>query len=1817
MSKGFSAIGLGVKKDEKIAPATLAKTHYTEQIETNAKDYGYKAANLIFLQEKLGKVLEGQKLSVKVGVPEFLAIPHELIQGHLNDHAAPQWKDLFTAYQASFEQQSDQRSLSPETTGKLAELQECITTCFKNHTFDVQALLAKSVEFQSIYNSLKDGALALTARSTGSHEDKVDIANPGGNESVVTNKANLSEALGVVAASYVGAKSLSQRLKADDTTITEDPVMPVLLQCLVGEGLSTGTDHGKDEQVVSGVMYNNEGSTRMQYSYGHGEYVVNSKGPVDNTYVSQQGVVYSETHLKHSRLVPKINPESHKIKLETVGNSVSNAYSSAIPAAVLRDMHEVACEIEKLYGMRMDIEFVYEPAIGKLNIVQARPIPEGSRKGIAPSALATDFLAKEAANLVTIKALNVITPEVNRAAVITDPSEVIICDKIEQALNEYLTKDSSKVKAVIVRQPSPDTSHEAGQFSSKAIAVIQVNDLDIAKKLLSGGKPVVIDPQHGKLYQLEGHKNSPDLEQALYKTGVLREGIFASPLSAYVSPPDYQFKATMTEDALKKPIDNALETLKNSDQTLGELIATAHDLTNPEAASKSQHLLFSIAFSAMHASKGQMNHDGDDLAISLKEQFESLQIPKVAANNQLLKDSLGYILTGLANSHKQGHISKEVFQHAMIVGAEMAIMLDQIEQSQGLDKASTDHLIMQYFNIAKKFEGLVMAQAPATTVSRSVVQDLAEEAYKLDVQKQVIKIFRQKYTEKQLQRMEKDQVIEKTFLSLTGFKNLPEAQVGVFYDASKLGQYLINPAQKGNWLKFCLESSKNPNTAIELSEVVKQVVSNNIQTAWMNLTFTENYVKANSDNEKTLESLVANFRELTELKDGKQESIMEMITKAQRLITELKAQISLWSDPSAFDKLYNELHGSQDGSSDGKLLKIRKLLEFNKDASDLEKMMIMEARDKMIDALDLTCKAVQTSTQYGNKIAQAQNFAKLINIDFYELMKEQVKYGNYEDAIDLFWYLDRFIKEHSHNRATQEELFIPADFDVTTVIVGTDGLFKKGVGPCGFVTRFSSIATTASLHTLLHQNAITANTKLSNSSLIIKQLPQCLAPLISGETTITITGSDLEIKKNYSLREHSSNSIIKYNIMRNREIEVEYKIFGTNEAYRWDRLAYGSKAILKLLKHSGVQIITEPSATADRLSFKIVINLSTTDSIKATEDLIGATNRDSFVDGSIDKATNMQQDLFKRLIEKHLASDQITIEIMRTISDHFSFVHTDSLKEHIIKTIINSSCSLQDKEMFLIESATSRDCSTIGDYYIKNLFNEEFLNKTDSKKFASSLLEDIPNFLDKILATCNLDEKFFLNLLDNHYNEVLECFNLAPVGFLEKFSPDNRLKFVQVILNNYDKAKDFENYDDIKEFVDVLVSLFSSEEPTDELIKLIPASLVLDTKKFTEQQELCWKFLEILSKDISYAIGLIPIGYQKGQIIETLLTLENNPKRQEIYKAFIKSANPEMIQLLKDNNIKINYLISYTKAKTISADDATIFAKSLKITKFEVLNKLLQEIYTTHNQGVAEILSVYYQNVSKDVDSSNMFKCSNRDLKILKTKVDKCFELMQNHRQIAEILIQDSNFIQEFIGFYSSEPEKFFSFEKHGKDLFLNLLDKLDLAEYFKEIASSKKINEFLDLCFRYLDEKQELAQPFIAKLLAAKNGILKKCNELKRECSEYRDDQEKIIKDIKLFKERMVELKQKIHGLENPQQLALLVVDGHCEPQMQEAELAGDSVEHINSLGSVITEEDGEKEGGPEDLNQVISSPAHSQAAEAAELSGEVDDYTPWSDLD
>src|SRR5262249_53306864 len=97
---------------------------------------------------------------------------------------------------------------------------------------------------------------------------------------------------------------------------------------------------------------------------------------------------------------------------------------------------------------------------------------------ILPSSIPPHKLAfvKQTANKISTGV--VITPAKNAAKIITHRDEVIIKADMKMALDYYLYELSSeqqaKIKAVIVKQEAPRTSHEAAQFNNMSIPAVAV-----------------------------------------------------------------------------------------------------------------------------------------------------------------------------------------------------------------------------------------------------------------------------------------------------------------------------------------------------------------------------------------------------------------------------------------------------------------------------------------------------------------------------------------------------------------------------------------------------------------------------------------------------------------------------------------------------------------------------------------------------------------------------------------------------------------------------------------------------------------------------------------------------------------------------------------------------------------------------------------------------------------------------------------------------------------------------------------------------------------------------------------------------------------------------------------------------------------------------------------------------------------------------------------------------------------------------------------------------------------------------------------------
>jgi hypothetical protein len=1001
---------------------------YPNEVEVNAVTFGFKAANSMYLKKLLNEIQSEAELThtgTKVIVPAFMPISAQLIEEHLDKYATKEkgWRQFFEAFKHAYHAQTDKETLEPSTLMALEELQKCINRCFKQYLFSNEQLS------KFLGNTLTEqvDALLFMARSSGMNEDKADMPNPGGNESIVTTATRISQALGVVAASYVSEKSLLQRLKAGDRSITEVPVMPVLVQVLVGEALNQ-----QAQQVVSGVMYTNGGAVRIQSALGHGEYVVNSKGPTDNYYISLEGIVYTEIRAKSNRLKPKLNTMGNKVVLVWEENTSQDEYASSLPPEVLRVMQLVSNKIETSYKMRMDIEFVYEPKNKTLNIVQARAIPAGDRKNLEPSAVSPRYLASPTQTLQTVTGLQVITPEVNIAAVITDRSQVIICKDIKDALEEYLKSAhrGRDIRAVIVENYSPDTSHEAGQFNLKAIPVMRVADLSVVEVMLNAPDLLlIVDSQHSKIYQMNvSLKNSQNdvntIAQSLYQNGILEKGIFASTLSAHIIPQNYNLNPRKEleelEELKSKHIEYALKTFNESQAKLGELVNLAE-----RGDSNALDLLLSVAYEAMRypPETTQEKVAGKTLRQKLQYNLEQLETPKIGEDNDACKKALGYTLRALSNAHKKGHISNKVYKQTIISGSELAVLLDRMQNPnfRQQDRSSQDAIFLEYFNVKKKFEAGIMSTNTKSVLTQSVLTDIVDERHKKNIQIKAMGLG----------------------IDLSDFNK-----------RQKLCLYEVSKLSGGVWQKFCLEVCKTIEGANQLAYVVTNLSKLNIHKNWLNIFFMKAYKKHNEDSTKTFDALMNEFKDLN----------FHSIKESQQLMAELEAQIQDWANPIKFDNLYKRFEEN--------LAKLAKILNYNNDCSNLEKYVILQSTKQRIDIIDRTIKSLAYSRLYQNNEhdhkLRAERFRKLM-IQFFNCMKPWLANAYPYETNQMNSLIDKFEQAMQMTAYDQNTISVSDGFDVReTIIMDTKSGHARGAA------NLKKCKTLEDWFSCIHQNFVAA-----------------------------------------------------------------------------------------------------------------------------------------------------------------------------------------------------------------------------------------------------------------------------------------------------------------------------------------------------------------------------------------------------------------------------------------------------------------------------------------------------------------------------------------------------------------------------------------------------------------------------------------------------------------------------------------------------------------------------------------------------------------------
>lgn len=970
---------------------------------------------------------------------------------------------------------------------------------------------------------------------------------------------------------------------------------------------------------------------------------------------------------------------------------------------------------------------------------------------------------------------------------------------------------------------------------------------------------------------------------------------------------------------------------------------------------------------------------------------------------------------------------------------------------------------------------------------------------------------------------------------------ITQERLDLFYQASKLTDYFINDQQKNQWLKFCLECTKTTDSARQLNELIYQVLTNNLATQWANIMFTQTYneqyggtsaktqeaagertggaageetkiapqdseqgmkttaaaakeellAKAKIEHDaalRTLEELTGSFAQLSSKAAGRNMSPLEKITAAKKIIASMKAQIPMWAEPGNFEKLYN----GQNGFSE-QLKEAMKLLEFNPKASPLEQMMIIEARDKLIDTVDLTAKSLQTSGKYEDKDQQAKNFAQLITEDFYKLMKQCVRDGGYPDGEELFMVLDEFIQKDNHDSrtATADQLNLAANFDVSSVTVGTAGLFGGGitavVGDDAFSRGFTKKnPTIASLHTLLHQNAIASNFKLASASneLLSRQLPKLVedldqalknaknsesgSSLSNKSTTYNLHDGQLEIEYNIPLRNHSCKAYVSYNFTRGKTY-LRYSIFG-EARNRWEKAEKYNKDSLKILEIFDDLKITQPvyfSQEKGVVGFEVEITQN--HQIQHLVEII---------------ENNIAFSFGQRVIKSNVSSFVMNKIDGYAIKDVLELISQDQKGEDDIIRLVLDSFEVDHQRRF-----------------IKKLFSFKDSNDLKSLKLKNAFVKSISRF-----------EQFLEILGDNEQTVFIqELFTLA--------THSNFKGHLKNILNDYDKliGKLGENAQgsfligllqlDEKEYAPYLKIL---NDPSKLLVNIKPQAggLFVDSifdntsgkfsnQNFLQKLEFVKKYLPYLTNSHNYIVAkFAALEDLQQQILFTdhenlLSSLDNNAQTVFVTRIMFSDANESnMKDYLNDifNSAQGDISLHEKIASIQQGIIQTLFKKS---NYSEYLTKIIANLDTLLPKLAPDTQTLFLENLFKKHEDiiKTLLDPNNQTLKRLDSKAQQ--EFFKNGQLLEpKYLEKYCNYISNNIEYLPQLPldhqRSIIEIMFNNQNLQLNTQILVDQQEQIYNSLTDQKMQQFFVDQLTKFEQQQRLMGEYHQSLAAA-----------------------------------------------------------------------------------------------------------------------------------
>lgn len=1126
--------------------------------------YGYKTANLRELQACTKFLHTGSSTpKIRYAVPDFIGISSTNVKKYLGKKGL----NIGAAWQTAVNTLTDEeqkaslasKTLNSNFTSKfngIGVIESAVRDTFVNN-----AKIDKNLD--TAFNTNKINAfiseaqkenLKLMVRSTGK-EDTDKLANAGGNETIGNvnpttvdiltamgkgpkDPTTGEDKLGVVS-SYFGLKSFTQRIKAGDYSLYEEPPTPALIQVMIGETPDEitscgvmfteepggGISHEKKKNTATGQILTT-GITRIECSYGHNEGVVNSMVPVDVYYINNDQKINSIIRVKDKRIIPSPNGfkliTNDKNLNETAIANKDLIYQPALSLEEVKALKTLSNYLEFYYRKPMDVEFVLKknpknPTKRIIYIVQARPIVHNENP-INPSYIVnTKFFADDAK-----VSGEVIGIAGGALRLVKNKDECVMADTLKEALEIYQKLDKTdNINCIFTKIMAPATSHEATQFRTEQKAVICFPEVKKIEKWLQDDKMVLVDLQQELAVIWDGDTN---LDNAMLKKDRIIRGKIGYPIPMKLTLAD--LKDTKHKKKFSKlSVDELLENFK-------EFISEdAFNAVRNDAAQAAQTLKpgNASALTEINNCVGILKKSDEKTAKTKLLEICLIAVKLITKMIESKSDDADFI-------EQANLIFNHLLLHAKSVLPTLSITPDAKEYYKRLYEI--------------RFLETILLQ----TSSENIFNNYSLKTLTTNI-------------------FLKESVIEKKLKNLKATVNAETFKLLVQYGTAS--SLILSDKVKQKWFELLTQLPQTAKgTQDTFNKMFKGLAGSNLLVMWFLLNFgPETKAYASISNKPQAEAIIASLS----ADYNKDEPFIKELNTQRNKMHQFSESMALWADKGKFGKQLAEL------TKTGDYFNQPTFFTSYQNAGNLGKVFAAQVMEEFITLFDSSIKEVEGSLKEDNKSDHTTivgNVKTLINL-FLSFLETWVT--NFPGATQIDgpgWGVGNFPTLNKLQNAkallagitnfTKDQIKMTPTYDVSTAAIG--GIKSDVLAP----------STLEEVFTFVHQSLLnvisflnkgidifndacpeiilTLNNELQKT---IKSLNSSFYPGVPTSITLTgfsVEGTNLKIKYNYPLRGHSMQLLVVYDT-KSKIANIICEMAGTggggggNEFERFDKIA--------------------------------------------------------------------------------------------------------------------------------------------------------------------------------------------------------------------------------------------------------------------------------------------------------------------------------------------------------------------------------------------------------------------------------------------------------------------------------------------------------------------------------------------------------------------------------------------------------------------------------------------------------------------------------------